>query len=103
MKERVSRRTAAIQTKRRVALIAWSVGLITLIALGIASIADKWMAGGPLFWGSILAIYFAGAFVALVVACIVLEYAVQVWLARRLFRSRRWDARTRKRTLLNAQ
>jgi hypothetical protein len=97
MPKRISQRTAAVQAKRRVALIAWSVSLTTLTALGVASFADQRMGGGVFFWGSIMAIYAVAGFVALIAAYVILEYSVQVWMARRLFRSRAWDSHRRRR------
>lgn len=63
------------------ALIAWSVGLITLVSIGV---------------GSKLPIYVVAGFLMLVAACVILEYSVQVWTARRLFRSRAWDSHKRR-------
>ena len=91
MSERISHRTAAIQTKRRVALMAWSVSLVTLLSLAIGAVTDERTGGAVFFWASIMAIYAVAGFVALVALYVLFEYSVQMWKARRLFRSRAWD------------
>jgi hypothetical protein len=79
---RLDRRGSWIDTKRELALIAWAVFLIDLVAIGVATLANKAMDGGVFFWGPVLAIYVTTVFAIIVAVNLAIEYAIHLWHSR---------------------
>ena len=85
----LDRRGSWLDTKRELALIAWAVFLIDLIAIGVATLANKAMGGGVFFWGPLLAIYLTTVFAIIVAVNLAIEYAIHLWHGREARRSAR--------------
>ena len=80
---RLDRRGSWIDTKRELALIAWAVLLIDVIAVGLATLANKAMGGGVFFWGPVLVVYVTTVFVLIIGMNLLFEYCHHRWVSRR--------------------
>ena len=80
---RLHRRGSWEDTRRELALIAWVVFLIDLIAIGIATLANKAMGGGVFFWGPVLAIYVTTVFSLIIALNLLVEFIAHLWLSRK--------------------